>query len=44
MLIDKNGKVTTEDENKWTPLHFAAVNGNCLAQISVHFSKQPKVI
>lgn len=27
MLISKNGKVTAEDENKWTPLHFAAENG-----------------
>lgn len=27
MLINKNGQVQTEDENQWTPLHYAAKNG-----------------
>lgn len=27
MLINKNAQVKAEDENKWTPLHYASKNG-----------------
>lgn len=48
MLISKNGNVKAEDENKWTPLHFAAENGTRVVlaywKVSVHFWKQSKII
>lgn len=44
MLINKNGKVTAEDENKWTALHFAARDGMHalikLLKFSVHFFRK----